>query len=99
MAVADRPRRSPAPRKPASKPAPRADTHVAREGKVEPRLPHELDQSSDQQHVDNAAARGQGRQAADAVARGHKDTGPAPVLERIARRHFKPSPGPGPRRG
>lgn len=72
---------------------------VAREGSAEPRLPHELDQSVDQQHTDSEDARGQGRQAADALARGHEDTGPAPVFERLARRHFNaPAPDGRPRR-
>jgi hypothetical protein len=85
--------------RPKTAPGRDAQLHVSRGGKSQPRLPHELDQSSDQQRVGNAAARSQGRRAADALARGHEDTGQAPVLERLARQNFKPSPGPRRRRG
>jgi hypothetical protein len=65
-------------------------TRAARHHRPEPRLPHEHDESSDSQR------RGRDErveQAARDVERGLVDTGPTPVIEELARKHF-----PAPRR-
>jgi hypothetical protein len=68
-----------------------AVTTAARFAQREPRLPHEHDESSDQQASVNDSARVVGRQAADDLARGLVDTDRGPVLERIRKDHFGPA--------
>ncbi len=66
----------------------RDDLHVARDGDREPRLPHERDQSSDSQTAGHD--RETGRRASRDVQSGMLDTGRAPVVEELARKHFPP---------
>jgi hypothetical protein len=63
-------------------------TRAAREHRPEPRLPHEHDQSSDSQRQQRHDERL--HRAADDVAQGRVDTGRAPVIEDLVRRHFAP---------
>ena len=87
--TAPRPPRPRAPARPAKK-LDRAGTHAARDGQREPRLPHERDESSDSQAVENDDARKVMRQAASDVDRGLVDTDRGAVTERLAREHFPP---------
>jgi hypothetical protein len=82
-----RPTRERAPARPGKR-EPRGNTHAARDGQPEPRLPHEHDQSSDSQVLGNEQARKLMRQAASAVDRGLVDTDRGAVTERLAREHF-----------
>ena len=72
-----------------------AVTRATRQQRVEPRLPHERDQSGDSQqrardeHLERAASD---------VERGLMDTGRAPVVDELARRHFPGRRGDQPKR-
>jgi hypothetical protein len=70
-----RPTRERAPARPGKR-EPRGNTHAARDGQPEPRLPHEHDQSSDSQVLGNEQARKLMRQAASDVDRGLVDRTP-----------------------
>jgi hypothetical protein len=65
-------------------------TTAARMQRREPQLPHERDESSDNQSPLTESARRVVRQAARDVARGVVDTDLGPVLERIRAEHFTP---------
>jgi hypothetical protein len=60
-------------------------TQVSRDQAVEPRLPHERDESSDAARPDETADTSTplGRQAHDDVQRGLADTDRGPVLDRV----------------
>jgi len=78
----------PAPKRPETE---AGNTRVMRNHESEPRLPHERDESSDGQ---TGAPDERVEQAARDIEAGLKDTGRAPVMEKIAREHF-PSSGSG----
>jgi hypothetical protein len=80
------------PIQPSPRPKRSGSTKVSRSGSPEPKLPHEHDQSSDEQSPANADAVDVGRQAAADVARGLVDTDRGAVTDRLAREHFKPDP-------
>lgn len=82
-------RRDPPPTQP---PAVPERTTATRAGEREPRLPHERDQSSDQQGAAAEQDRRIGRQAARDLSRGLQDTDRGPVIERINAEHFSPAP-------
>jgi hypothetical protein len=70
-------------------------TERSREGRAEPRLPHERDESSDSQ--DNtpptqreASAQERGEQAFDDLASGRQDTGRLPVTDEVYEKLKKP---------
>lgn len=67
-------------------------TTATRAGEREPRLPHERDQSSDQQGAAAEQPTEVGRQAARDQQRGLTDTDRGPVIERINAEHFRPAP-------
>jgi hypothetical protein len=58
-------------------------TKVAQGGEPAPRLPHERDQSSDSQQMQDGQPPEVGRQAHEDVERGLVDTDRGPVIERI----------------
>ncbi|MEJ8857955.1 hypothetical protein WKW79_25525 [Variovorax robiniae] len=61
----------------------RGHTKVEQDGESVPKLPHELDQSSDsQQNVDGTAPK-VGRQALEDIERGRVDTDRGPVTDRL----------------
>lgn len=67
-------------------------TTATRGGEREPRLPHERDQSSDQQGAAAEQPTEIGRHAARDQRRGLPDTDRGPVIERINAEHFRPAP-------
>jgi hypothetical protein len=80
-------------RKPPSAPEREPErTTATRAGEREPRLPHERDQSSDQQGAAAEQPTEVGRQAARDQRRGLTDTDRGPVIERINAEHFSPAP-------
>lgn len=72
-----------------SRPLPSATT-PSRAQHVEPRLPHERDESSEPGAPINEDAKRVGKQAARDVARGLVDTGLGPVLQKLSAEHFGP---------
>jgi hypothetical protein len=72
----------------------RSQTTAAHESgsKVDPRLPHEHDESSDSQAVGNLHAARKMHQAARDVSRGLVDTDLGPVLDGLNRKHFANTP-------
>lgn len=68
-----------------------AVTTPSRANRREPRLPHERDQSSEQQAPITEETRKLGEQAANDVERGLVDTDRGPVLERLSAEHFTPT--------
>lgn len=70
-------------------------TTATRAGEREPRLPHERDQSSDQQGAAAEQPSEVGKQAARDQQRGLQDTDRGPVIERINAEHFSPAPTTG----
>jgi len=67
-----------------------AVTTTSRAQRVEPKLPHERDESSDPGAPVNEDATRVGRQAARDLARGLVDTGLGPVLQKLDAEHFSP---------
>lgn len=88
MASADKPRKSAA-----SKRRKPERVAVARGPDIEPRLPHELDESSDSQERSATQPDAIGRKAFDDVMAGRVDTDRGPVLEELFRKHYqRPDP-------
>jgi hypothetical protein len=65
-------------------------TKTSRQHRVEPKLPHERDESTEPGAPVNDDARRVGQQAARDLARGLVDTGLGPVLQDLTARHFAP---------
>jgi hypothetical protein len=74
-----------------SKPRPKAGRTTQRRGdEAEPRLPHEHDESADNQ---DAPPSDLGRQAQDDIERGLQDTDRGPVSDRAYQRQKRPPSG------
>ncbi|MEO7939827.1 MAG: hypothetical protein ABIR55_14470 [Burkholderiaceae bacterium] len=78
------------PKNPGAKPQDDDQARPSRHQQREPRLPHERDESSDSQEHNHDE---RGEQAARDVSKGLQDTGRAPVVEELARRHFPSKDG------
>ncbi len=66
------------------------ETRASRNQRSEPRLPHERDESSDSQQ---SSGDPRVEQAARDIDNGLLDTGRAPVVDELARKHFPASRG------
>jgi hypothetical protein len=75
--------------------------HVARDREIEPRLPHDRDESADSQVLGPPDTHAIGRKAFDDIEAGRVDTDRGPVLEQLGRdlpSNEPPAPAPARRR-